>query len=173
MDRRSLRILTMGILIGALSSAVVLGALAAIRGRSAGAGVRGDQTMILTVRSVQNQVPAQSPFTTPREFVPIPNPRNGDSIGPGQPSPGAGGNTPGSQQPSAGGGGQDCPGKVLFLYQGRLYQLNPGPMPPNGGNPEFFFMQPYQGPQIPGFPEQTPSQGPIPGLPSIPPTFKF
>jgi hypothetical protein len=171
MDGRSLRTLMVGILIGVASSAVAVGMLLAAPGRGS-AGVQGHGPVILNVRPVQDQAPVQSPFANPREFVPVPVPNNGNSVGPGLPSPGVGGNTPGSQQPSAGGGGQDCNGKVLFFYQGRLYQLSPGPTQ-NGGNPEFFYMQPYQGPQIPGFPEQTPSQGPLPGLPSIPPTFKF
>jgi len=173
MDGRSLRTLVVGFLVGATTSAVVLGALAGTRAINAGAIASGRNPIILTVRPVQDQGPAASPSLPPSEFVPIPTPRNGDSIGPGQPSPGAGGNNPGSQGPSSSGGGQDCNGKILFFYQGRLYQLNPGPMPPNGGNPEFFYMQPYQGPQIPGFPEPNAPSEPIPGLPSIPPTFKF
>jgi hypothetical protein len=78
---------------------------------------------------VQDQLPP----INPQELVPVPNmPRTG-------------------QQPLPGFGNQDC-GKILFYYQGRLYQLQPGPAPRNGGNPEFYFMQPYQGPPIPGFP---------------------
>ncbi len=170
MDGRSLKLLGLGFAAGALASAaVVIGMTQAARTAGATAG-RDAPPVILAVRPVQDQGQAGA---LPKDFVPIPVPHNGNSIGPGQPSPGLGGNIPGAQQPSSGGGGQDCNGKVLFFYQGRLYQLSPGPMPPNGGNPEFFFMQPYQGPQIPGFPEQNGPSGPTPGLPSIPPTFKF
>ena len=35
-------------------------------------------------------------------------------------------------------------------------------MPKNGGNPEFYYMQPYEGPQIPGFPIPGPM---VPGMP--------
>jgi hypothetical protein len=101
--------------------------------------------------------PTQGTPINPKEFVPVP-PLN-------QP-----GNNP-SQAPFPGNGSQaqqNCD-KILFFYQGRLYQLRPGPMPRNGGNPEFFFMQPYDGPQVPGFPQ---SPGPAPD-PSQLPIFKF
>ncbi|GEM_PF-1571309 len=170
MDGRSLKLLSLGFATGiAVSAAVAIGAVQAVRATGATAD-RGARPLILAVRPVQDQT---RPGTLPKDFVPILVPNNGNSIGPGQPSPGLGGNNPGAQQPSPGGGGQDCNGKVLFFYQGRLYQLSPGPMPPNGGNPEFFYMQPYQGPQIPGFPGQNGPGGPTPGLPSLPPTFKF
>ncbi len=147
MDGRSVRILILGIVIGGLAGALVMGAGAATHGRD----------LILTpARPVQAQAPA-----LPKEFIPLPN--NGNGPGPG-PQP----LVPGTD------GAQNCD-KILYFYQGKLFQLRPGPMPRNGGNPEFFFMQPYEGPQIPGFPGPTVPGAPSPGLPGppAPPTLKF
>lgn len=110
-----------------------------------GSGVSG-----VPAQEIQNQTPAFNP----QELVPFPN-----------------GALPGTgQQPAL---GQDC-GKILFYYQGRLYQLQPGPTPRNGGNPEFYFMQPYQGPGIPGFPSPfSPSPSPDQQGQPLPPPLKF
>lgn len=141
MADRSLRTLIVGMVAGGAIASAVIGGTAAAQGWRAGAAARGHDVIVLPA------VPAQgSPFL-PKEFIPIPNPRNGQDLGPGQPSPGA--------------GGQNCD-KILYFYQGKLYQLRPGPMPKNGGNPEFYFMQPYEGPQIPGFPTPGPM---VPGMP--------
>jgi hypothetical protein len=101
----------------------------------------------------QFQVPGQAPGQIPapgqppqiREFVPLP--------GPGQQMPG--------QQPQQQDG--QCEPIILFYYNGKLYQLKPGPGPQNGPGrpgtpPEFFYLNPYQGPAIPGLP--IPPQGP-------------
>lgn len=136
MDGRTVRTLVMGVAIGA---SLALGAAAMpLTRHHAGAQSRIE----LVVR------PAQGAPLNPREFVPVP-PLN-------QP-----GNVPG-QAPFPGNGSQQQCDKVLFFYQGRLYQLRPGPMPRNGGNPEFFYMQPYDGPQLPGFPQMGPGNGPDP-----------
>jgi len=87
------------------------------------------------------------PFN-PKEFIPVPNP--GQNQGPGMPNPGT--------------GNQQCD-KILYFFQGKLYQLRPGPMPPGGGNPEFYYMNPYEGPQIPGFPMPGPMNPGMPGMP--------
>ncbi len=76
--------------------------------------------------------PAQSPAPF-QEVIPLPQPD--DQQGRGQ--------------------GEDCQPIILFYYQGRLYQLMPGPqnrpgLP--GSPPEFFPLRPYQGPAIPGLP---------------------
>jgi hypothetical protein len=140
MDGRTVRTLVLGIAIGAVGATLAAGTTAMGWARHYG----GPQGRIqLVVR------PAQGTPINPKEFVPIP-PLN-------QP-----GNNP-SQFPFPGNGSQsqqNCD-RILFFYQGRLFQLRPGPMPRNGGNPEFFYMQPYQGPQIPGFP-QGPGTGPDP-----------
>lgn len=136
MDGRTARTLVIGIAIGAVGAGLVLGATAATWNRHHD-GAQG--RTVLVVR------PAQGAPINPREFVPIP-PLN-------QP-----GNVPG-QAPFPGMGSQQNCDKVLFFYQGRLYQLRPGPMPRNGGNPEFFYMQPYDGPQLPGFPQMGPGSG--------------
>jgi len=147
MERRTARTLILGMAIGALATALVLGGAATGWSRHTGTTTG---RVALIVR------PAQGAPLNPREFVPVP-PMD-------QP-----GNNPG-QAPFPGMGGQQQCDKVLFFYQGRLYQLRPGPQPKNGGNPEFFFMQPYDGPQIPGFPQPGPGNGPDP---SQLPVMKF
>ena len=142
MADRGVRMLILGIVIGGLAAAFLIGGAAAAQGWRAGAAARGHDIILVPARSVQNQ-----PFN-PREFIPM-NPQNGQDQGPGQLSPGA--------------GGQNCD-RILYFYQGKLYQLRPGPMPKGGGNPEFYYMQPYEGPQIPGFP----TPGPMtPGVPDL------
>lgn len=169
MDGRTMRTLILGMAIGGFVGVAALGGAAVAWGWSVGASAGGHKAVAATARAAQVQF--QTPSTSPREFVPIVPPNNGDSTGPGQPSPGAGGNNPAQAQPSpgtGGGGDQNC-NQILFFYQGRLYQLRP----PQNGNPEFFMMQPYSGPQIPGFPGPTPPGTPAPQVPSLPPTFKF
>jgi hypothetical protein len=169
MDGRTLKVLAVGIVVGAGVSLTALGAAAAMGGWHAGVTASRTYSMSLLARPVQAQNPFETPL--PHELVPVPPPPdNGRSFGPGPQSPGAGGNNlgPGSSAP---GGGQDCQ-QILFYYQGRLYQLRP---PQGDQNPEFFFMQPYNGPQLPGFPGPTPPglNLPAPSVPSLPPTFKF
>lgn len=61
------------------------------------------------------------------------------------------------------GQGEECEPVILFYYQGRLYRLMPGPQQDQQGRPgsppEYFPIQPYQGPQIPGLPFQLPPGG--------------
>jgi hypothetical protein len=147
MEGRTVRTLVLGIAIGAVSAALAFGATALAWTRH---DVSAQSRIELVVR------PAQGAPINPREFVPVP-PLN-------QP-----GNNP-SQAPFPGTGSQQNCDRVLFFYQGRLYQLRPGPMPRNGGNPEFFFMQPYDGPQVPGFPPMGPGNAPDP---SQLPVLKF
>jgi len=135
MTDRSFRMLVLGTLIGALGAAVLIGSGAAAQAWRAEVAVRGHDLILVPARPAQT-----SPFA-PKEFIPMPNSQQGQDQGPGAPSPGA--------------GGQNCD-KILYFYQGRLYQLRPGPMPRGGGNPEFYYMQPYEGPQIPGFPTPGP-----------------
>jgi hypothetical protein len=140
MDARTVRTLALGIAVGAAGAAAAAGATAMAWAHHHSGG---EAPIELIVR------PAQGTPINPKEFTPIP-PLN-------QP-----GNNP-SQFPFPGNGSQsqqNCD-RILFFYQGRIYQLRPGPMPRNGGNPEFFYMQPYEGPQIPGFP-QGPGNGPDP-----------
>jgi hypothetical protein len=143
MSGHTVRTLVVGMLVGAALAIAAIGGAAAARGWRAGAAVQGHDVIVLPA------APAQAGPFLPKEFIPIPNPRNGQDLGPGLPSPGA--------------GGQNCD-KILYFYQGKLYQLRPGPMPKNGGNPEFYYMQPYEGPQIPGFPMPGPM---VPGMPDL------
>lgn len=90
-------------------------------------------------------VPGQTPNL--REFVPLPFP--------GQQMPGQ---LPGTQQ-------GDCEPIILFYHNGQLYQLRPGPGPQDGPGrpmspPEYFRLDPYQGPAIPGLPSPQPDRGP-------------
>ena len=145
MADRGVRLLVLGIVVGGLAGIVLAGGTAAAWGWRAGAAAGGHDVIIVPADPAQG-----TPFTTPREFIPFPNP-NDHGQGPGMPAPGA--------------GGQDCD-KILYFYQGKLYQLHPGPMP-QGGNPEFYYMQPYEGPQIPGFPGPGPMSPPMP-MPDLP-----
>ncbi len=101
----------------------------------------------------QAAVPAQ--FTMPPEVIPVPTPAR-----PGQ--------TPGQSQ--------DCQPVILFYYNGKLYQLMPGPDNQFGSPsspPEYYPLRPYQGPQIPGLPfGPSPLPGPQgPGFQPVPPRF--
>ena len=84
--------------------------------------------------------PVQVPL---QEMIPLPGPDQGQGQGQGQ--------------------GQECEPLILFYYQGRLYRLMPGPQRDQQGRPssppEYFPLQPYQGPQIPGLPFQLPPGG--------------
>jgi len=89
------------------------------------------------------QVPGQVPPL--REFIPLP--------GPGDQNPG--------QRPQQG----ECEPVILFYHNGQLYQLRPGPGPRDGQGrpgtpPEFYYLNPYQGPPIPGLPMPGPDRGP-------------
>ncbi|OLD60402.1 MAG: hypothetical protein AUI83_02225 [Armatimonadetes bacterium 13_1_40CM_3_65_7] len=132
----------------------VLGALIYLAGWHAGAtalhhSAQGDaaQPTAVTATPVQN-LPMQP------EMIPFPAP---DRQGPGQGL----------------GQGQDCQPIILFYYQGRLYQLMPGPdNPPGmpGSPPEYFPLRPYQGPQIPGLPFG-PAPQQLPGFQPLQPRF--
>jgi hypothetical protein len=143
MRDRGLRMMLLGFVIGGLAAVFLIGGTAGAWGWRAGAAVHGHEVIVLPAR------PAQGTPFNPQEMIPVPNPQNGQGPGPGIPSPGMGGQ-------------QNCD-KILFFYKGKLYQLQPGPMPRNGGNPEFYFMQPYEGPQIPGFPAPGPMGPDMPG----------
>lgn len=98
-------------------------------------------------------VPAQAAPPL-QEIIPFPFP--GQDQGPGQ----------GQGQQGQG----ECEPVILFYFQGRLYRLMPGPgqqgpLGTPGSPPEYFPLQPYQGPSIPGLPFQLP-----PGTgPQLPP----
>ncbi|MDI6772923.1 MAG: hypothetical protein QME77_10110 [bacterium] len=67
------------------------------------------------------------PSTEMREFIPLPSPENQ------------------RPQPQQG----ECEPVILFYHEGRLYQLRPGPKDGQGrpgAPPEFYQMNPYQGP---------------------------
>jgi hypothetical protein len=149
MRDRGMSFLILGIILGGLGAILAMGGIAFAWGWHAGAAAHGHDLIMVPTRAALAQE------LNPKEFVPLPNRGTGPGAGPGQQVPGS--------------GGQDC-ARILFFYQGRLYQLRPGPTPRNGGNPEFFFMQPYEGPQLPGFPG--PAEPGVPGQ-SLPPTLKF
>ncbi len=143
MADRGGRMFVLGLIIGGLAVAFLAGGAVAAWKWRASAPTGGHDAIVAPVRPAQDLRINPREFN-PREFIPMPDPQRGQDQGPGVPSPGA--------------GGQNCD-RILYFFQGKLYQLRPGPMPRNGGNPEFYYMQPYEGPQIPGFPT------PGPGLP--------
>jgi len=97
--------------------------------------------------------PAQNPAPF-QEVIPLPGPDN---------------------QPGQGQG--ECQPMILFYYQGQLFQLMPGPQDQRGQPgtpPEFFPLQPYRGPAIPGLPfgPQSPQRiVPPPGFQPVQPRF--
>ncbi len=115
-----------------------------------------------SVAQAQSAVPA-APVQSPaplQEMIPLPGPNQGPGPGQGQ-------------------GQGECQPIILFYYQGRLYQLMPGPQNQQGrptSPPEYFPLQPYQGPQIPGLPFQlppggAPQQPQAPGFQPVQPRF--
>lgn len=85
-----------------------------------------------------------------QELVPLP--------GPGRQFPG--------QQPQPGQGSQECEAKIYLFYNGRFYEMRPGPGPDRNGFPsgpqEFYPLQP-----APGLPAPRPNpftpRLPVPG----------
>ena len=128
-----------------VGSAALFGGLMFLAGWHAGAA--GAQPAAISATLAQN-LPVQP------EIIPFPGP---DRQGPGQ--------------QLAPGQGQECEPVILFYYQGRLYQLMPGPnnqpgVP--GSPPEYFPLTPYQGPSIPGLPFG-PNPSPVPQGPGFQP----
>ncbi len=118
--------------------------------------------------------PKAQPVQLPQDQFPFPQPGQpqvpGQSPAPGQvpplreliPIPGPGDQNPGQRQQNPQG---ECEPIILFYRDGQLFQLRPGPGPRDGQGqpgapPEFFYMNPYQGPPIPGFPMPRPDRGP-------------
>ncbi len=150
--------------------AIVVGAAAYTAGREA-----GRSAPLAAATAVPQAQPAQSqnPFIPPEPFMvpqPAPEPAPGPQPfqAPGQPPairefipiPGPGDQMPG-MQPDEG----ECEPIILFYHNGQLFQLRPGQGPQDGQGipgapPEFFYMNPYQGPPIPGLPAPRPDRGP-------------
>ncbi len=118
--------------------------------------------------------PKAQPIQEPQDQLPFPLPGQpqvpGQSPAPGQvpplrefiPIPGPGDQNPGQRQQNPQG---ECEPIILFYKDGQLFQLRPGPGPRDGQGrpgtpPEFFYMNPYQGPPVPGFPMPRPDPGP-------------
>jgi hypothetical protein len=120
-----------------------------VAGVAYAAGLTAGRTATAAARPpVAQPAQAQSPIVPPlREFIPIP--------GPGDQQPGQ---RPGQQS-------GECEPIILFYHNGQLFQLRPGQGPESGPGrpgspPEFFYMNPYQGPAIPGLPVPQPDRGP-------------
>jgi len=118
-----------------------------------GAGWYAAARAVAGARPVPQALPVQAQLPPLQEVIPLPGPDQG----------------PGRGQ------GQECEPLILFYYQGRLYRLMPGPQQDQQGRPtsppEYFPLQPYQGPQIPGLPFQLPPGG-APRLPQQGPGFQ-
>ncbi len=96
-------------------------------------------------RSAAQQLTAPPVPPELREFIPLPG--------------------PGNQSPGPGQGQEECEPVILFYHEGRLYRLQPGQRDGQGRPTvpsEFFPLDPYQGPPIPGLP--FPQQEGVPGL---------
>jgi hypothetical protein len=93
--------------------------------------------------------PVQAPQI--QEMIPLP--------GPGRQFPG--------QQPQPDKGAQECEAKVYLFFNGRFYEMRPGPgqdrLGVPGGPQEFYPLQP-----TPGVPT-LPAPGPNPFIPRLPP----
>jgi hypothetical protein len=166
------------------SSAVLLMATVAIGvgvvAYTAGVAAGRTEPAARTTPAVAQPAQAQNPFIPPEPFLgpqqgpapqPAPGPQPFQFVPPGQsppslrefiPLPGPGDQQPG-QRPNQEQG--DCEPIILFYHNGQLYQLRPGQGPQDGQGrpgtpPEFFYLNPYQGPPIPGLPQPGPDRGP-------------
>ncbi|MGH2349265.1 MAG: hypothetical protein ACRDFT_07375 [bacterium] len=150
MARRTVVTLLVGV------GVVALGALLYVAGFHAGAqGAAANATGHVPVAAAPVQTPPPL-----QEFIPLPMPGRPENQ-PGQ----------GNQQ------GQDCEPVILFYFEGRLYQLQPGQGPEGqrgrpGSPPEYFPLTPYQGPAIPGLPGVPFGPGPGTPAPGNPPNFQ-
>jgi hypothetical protein len=106
-------------------------------------------------RAVVAAVPAQAPL---QELIPLP--------GPGQQFPGS--------QPQPG-QGEECEARVYLFFNGRFYEMRPGPGPGPDGRPgtpqELIPLQPVPGPGQPSPGLPGPRSNPF--LPPLPPGPRF
>jgi hypothetical protein len=163
MSRRAVILLVTFVTIG-------VGALAYAAGFSAG---RAAPAAAPASKPIAQPVQSPDPFMPPPQFQapqPFQGPQPAPAPAPGQqsppnlrefvPMPGPGQQMPGQQQQQG-----DCQPVILFYYNGQLYELRPAPGPQNGPGrpampPEFFHLNPYQGPAIPGLPFPQPDRAP-------------
>jgi hypothetical protein len=134
------------VLLGLTIVAIGVGGAAYLAGVAAGRA----QVLAAVVPTPQATLqPAQLP-----PFLPAPVPGQPPTMQELVPLPIPGDQTPGQRpQPQQG----ECEPIILFYHNGQLYQLQPGPGPQNGPGrptapPEFYQLNPYQGPPIPGLP---------------------
>jgi hypothetical protein len=151
-----------------------VGALAYAAGFSAGQAAPAAAPVAPVTNPVAQPVQSLDPFMPPQQFpapqpfqgpapapVPAPQPQSPPNLREFVPMPVPGQQMPGQQQPQQG----DCQPVILFYYNGQLYELRPAPGPQNGPGrpgqpPEFFHLNPYQGPPIPGLPFPPQDRGP-------------
>jgi hypothetical protein len=151
--------------------AIVVGGIAYAAGASAGRAAPATAAVRIAVQPVQGP----GPFMLPDQLGPQPAPAPGQQpfqiVPPGQspptlrefiPLPGPGDQNPG-QRPGQQSG--ECEPIILFYHNGQLFQLRPGQGPQDGPGrpgapPEFFYLNPSQGPPIPGLPVPRPDRGP-------------
>jgi hypothetical protein len=160
----------LGVVLTMTVTAIVVGGIAYAAGGAAG---RASIAAASPAAPVAQQAQSQDPFMPPEQMLPqmpAPSQQPFQIVPPGQPPtmrefvplPG-----PGDQQPGQRPGQQqgECEPIILLYHNGQLFQLRPdqgqqnGPGRP-GSPPEFFHINPYQGPSIPGLPFQRPDRGP-------------
>lgn len=151
------RAMAMWILFVAIGVGTAAYALGVAHGRAVPAAV----APVLSAQPVQAQGPqAPTPFSAPQ--VPQTGPGQTPPLREFIPLPGPGNQTPG-QRPQQQNG--ECEPVILFYHNGQLYQMRPGQGPQDGQGrpgtpPEFYQLNPYQGPAIPGLPAPRPDRGP-------------
>jgi hypothetical protein len=157
-------------------AAVLAGGAAYAAGVSVGRAAAGATPAPVVAQPVQSPDPFQPP-SIPQ--FPQPFPMTPSQPAPGQPPtlrefipiPGPGDRMPG-QQPGQENG--ECEPIILFYHNGQLYQLQPGPGQQFGPGrpgtpPEFYQLNPYQGPAIPGLPAPQPRPDRGPGFSPVNP----
>jgi hypothetical protein len=163
MSGRAVAILVLFVAIGVGTAAYLAGVTHGRAAQVAGQ-VAGQEARPIPAQFPEMQAPFQMPAAPPAA------PQQGPQTGPGQapqlrefiPIPGPGQQAPGMQpQPENG----ECEPIILFYHNGQLYQMRPGQGPQEGPGrpgtpPEFYRLNPYQGPPIPGLPAPRPDRGP-------------
>jgi hypothetical protein len=159
MSARTVTMLLVFVAVGVGTAAYVLGVA---HGRALPAAV-AMPIQIAQPAQAQAQIPEMpTPFQGPAPQAPQTGPGQAPPMREFIPIPGPGDQTPGMRPQQQNG---ECEPVILFYHNGQLYQLRPGQGPQDGQGrpgtpPEFYQLNPYQGPAIPGLPMPRPDRGP-------------